>query len=97
MKETIFLCSILAAAVFCVQLLLCRKAVRRSVKLIPLFIILALYAAALLLCLVDILDGGGGVAIWMIFAYILSVANTVALAASAAAWAVYKRTQKSKM
>ena len=96
MKETVFLCSLLAAAVFCAQLLLCRKAARRSVKLIPLFVIIALYGAALLLCLADILNGGGGVAIGTIFAFILSVANTVALAASAAAWAVYKRGQKRR-
>ena len=59
-----------------------------------LYIIIALYEIALILCLVDWIDGSGGVAIWMIFAFIISIANTVALVADIVAWVVYKQIQK---
>ena len=71
MIETIILCSILAVIVFGIQFVLCNKANNKSVKRIPMYIILALYAIALILCLVDWLDGSGGVAIWVIFAFVL--------------------------
>ena len=94
MIETIILCSILAIIVFAIQVVLCSKAKKKSVKCIPAYIIIALYAIALALCLVDWLDGSGGVAIWMIFAFIISIANTVALVADIVAWVVYKLIQK---
>ena len=94
MIETIILCSILAIVVFGIQFVLCNKANKKSVKRIPVYIIIALYAIALILCLVDWLDGSGGVAIWMIFAFIISIANTVALVADIVAWVVYKQIQK---
>ena len=96
MIETIILCSILAIIVFGIQFVLCNKANNKSVKSIPMYIILALYAIALILCLVDWLDGSGGVAIWVIFAFIISIANTVALVADIVAWVVYKQIQKKK-
>lgn len=96
MIETIILCSILAIIVFGFQFVLCSKANKKAVKRIPAYIIIALYAIALILCLVDWLDGNGGVAIWMIFAFIISIANTVALVADIVAWVVYKQIQKKK-
>ena len=96
MIETIILCSILAIIVFGFQFVLCSKANKKAVKRIPAYIIIALYAIALILCLVDWLDGCGGVAIWVIFAFIISIANTVALVADIVAWVVYKQIQKKK-
>ena len=92
--ETIILCSMLAIIVFGIQFVLCNKAKRKNIKHIPAYIIIALYAIALVLCLVDWLDGSGGVAIWVIFAFIISIANTVALVADIIAWVVYKQIQK---
>ena len=94
MIETIILCSVIAIIVFGIQIVLCNKANKKSVKRIPLYIIIALYAIALILCLVDWLDGSGGVAIWMIFAFIISIVNTVALVADIVAWVVCKQIQK---
>ena len=96
MIETVILYSVLAIIVFCVQFVLCNKANKKSVKRIPVHIIIALYAIAIILCLIDWLDGSGGVAIWMIFAFIISIANTVALTADIIAWVVYKQIQKKK-
>ena len=93
MTETIILCSILAIIIFGIQFFLCNKATRKSVKLIPVYIIIALYVIAIVLCMVDAIDGSGGVAIWMIFAFIITTANTVALAADIVAWMVYKQIQ----
>ena len=96
MIETIILCSVLAIIVFGIQFVLCNKANKKSVKRIPIYIIIALYAMALVLCLVDWLDGSGGVAIWVIFAFILLIANTVALVADIAAWVIYIQIQKKR-
>ena len=96
MIESIILCSVLAIIVFGIQFVLCNKANKKSVKRIPVYIIIALYAIALILCLLDWLDGSGGVAIWMIFAFIISIANTVAFIADIVAWVVYKQIQKKK-
>ena len=96
MLETIILCSILAIIVFGIQFVLCTKANKKSVKYIPVYIIIALYAIALVLCLVDWLGGSGGVAIGVIFAFIISIANTVALVADIVAWVVYKQIKKKK-
>ena len=97
MFETVILCSILAILVFGIQFVLCSKAGKKTVKRIPVYMIIALYALALALCLVDWLDGSGGVAIWSIFAFIISIANTVALVADIVAWVVYTRIQKKMM
>ena len=83
----------LAIIVFGIQFVLCNKANKKTIKSIPVYIILALYAIALILCLVDWLDGSGGVAIWVIFAFIISIANTAALVADIIAWAVYRQIQ----
>ena len=96
MIETIILCSILAIIVFSIQFILCQKSSNKSVKRTPTYIIIAFYAIALILCVIDVLDGSGGVAIWVIFAFVISVANTVALIAVIIAWVVYKQIQKNK-
>ena len=96
MIETIILCSVLAIIVFGIQMALCLKANKKAVKLIPTYIIVALYVIAGILCLLDLLDGSGGVAIWVIFAFVISIANTVALVADIVAWVVYKQIQKKK-
>ena len=94
MIETILLCCILAVLVFTIQFVLCNKAKRKNVKHIPAYIIIALYAVALVLYLVDMLNGSGGVAIWQIFAFIILVPNTVALVADIVAWVICKQIQK---
>lgn len=96
MARTIILCAVLAILVFSIQLALCFKSDKKSVKRIPVYIIFALYLTAVIMCLVDMLDGNGGVAIWVIFAYIISVANTVALLGDVAAWLVYKQIKMKK-
>lgn len=96
MAEIIVCCGVFAALVFGIQLVLCHKASKKSAKCIPVYIIIALYSVATILCLVDVFNGSGGVAIWMIFAFIISVANTVALVADMIAWVVYKKIQKNR-
>lgn len=91
MSRTIILCSILAVVIFSIQLILCLKAKQEAVKRIPSYIIIAVYFIALIMGLADALDGSGGVAIWSIFAFIISIANTVALAADVVAWIFYKK------
>lgn len=94
MNETIVWCSILAVIVFAIQYVLCLKANRKAFKLIPAYIIAAFYAIAVFLRLLDIVNGRGGVAIWMIFAFIIAIANTVALGADIIAWGVYRQISK---
>ena len=94
MNETIVWCSILAVIVFAIQYVLCLKANRKAFKLIPAYIIAAFYAIAVFLWLLDIVNGCGGVAIWMIFAFIITIANTVALGADIIAWGVYRQISK---
>lgn len=96
MTETIILCSILSVIVLGIQFVLCLKANQETVKHIPTYIIVTLYVIAGILCLLDFLDGSGGVAIWSIFAFITSIANTVALVADIVAWMVYKQIQKNE-
>ena len=96
MTETIILCSILSVIVFGIQFVLCLKAKQETVKRIPTYIIVTLYVIAGILCLLYFLDGSGGVAIWSIFAFITSIANTVALVADIIAWVVYKQIQKNE-
>ena len=94
MNETIVWCSILAVIVFAIQYVLCLKANRKAFKLIPAYIIAAFYAIAVFLWLLDIVNGRGGVAIWMIFAFIIAIANTVVLGADIIAWGVYRQISK---
>ena len=96
MLEFIIFCSVLAAAVFGVQFILCTKVKKKGVQWIPVYLILAVYATALIFCLIDVLNGSGGVAIWFIFAFIISVVNTVALAADILAWVIYKHIQRKR-
>ena len=86
--------SLLAITVFFIQFFLCLKANKKVVKLIPPYVIVALYIIAAVLCLIDMLNGSGGVAIWMIFAFIISISNTVALAADIIAWVTIKQIKK---
>ena len=79
---------------FFIQFFLCLKANKKVVKLIPPYVIVALYIIAAVLCLIDMLNGSGGVAIWMIFAFIISISNTVALAADIIAWVTIKQIKK---
>ena len=94
MTETIVLCSILAIIVFGIQSFLCLRANKKAIKLIPAYIIVAIYVIAALLCIIDILDGSGGVAIWIIFAFIISVANTVTFVADILAWLIVGKSKK---
>ena len=57
---------------------------------------MAFYVIALILCLVDLLDGSSVVEIWVMFAFIISIANIVALVADISDWVVYKQIQKNK-
>ncbi len=94
--RTVILCSLLAILVFCIQLLFCIKANKKVVKGIPTYIIIAIYVVALIIGQVDVLDGSGGVAEWSKSAFLISIANTVALAADIIAWVVYKKMQQKK-
>ena len=96
MLEIIFLCGILAVTVFGIQIWLCLKANKKAIKRIPVYLIIMLYGVALIFCVIDLLNGNGGVAIWTIFAFLLFVADTVALAADIAAWIVYKQIQRKR-
>lgn len=96
MARVIFLCTILAVLEFGIQILLCCKAKRKTVRNLPAYIILGIYGLAVALCLADLFNGSGGVAIWSIFAFIIAIANTVALAADVAAWIVYRQLQKRR-
>ena len=96
MTKTIILCSILAIIVFCIQLSLCLKFNKNTVKLIPIYIIVIIYLISIILYCVDVFDGSGGVAIWVIFAFIISIANTVALVSDIFAWIIYRKIQKRK-
>ena len=93
--RTVILCSLLAILVFCIQLLFCVKASKKVVKCIPTYIIIAIYVVALIMGQVDVLDGSG-VAVWSKSAFLISMANTVALAADIIAWIVYKKIQQNK-
>ena len=94
MTETIVLCTVLAIIVFGIQSFLCIKANKKTIKRIPVYIIVAIYVIAALLCIIDILDGSGGVAIWQIFAFIISIANTVAFVADILAWLIVGKSKK---
>ena len=94
MTETIVLCTVLAIFVFGIQSFLCLKANKKTIKRIPAYIIVAIYVIAALLCIIDILDGSGGVAIWRIFAFIISIANTVAFVADILAWLIVGKSKK---
>ena len=96
MTNTILSCSILAVIVFGIQLTLCLKASGKVAKRIPVYFIILLYLAALVMYLTDTLSGSEGFAIWIMAAYILAVLNTVALASDLAAWiAAYIITRRT--
>ena len=88
MTNTILSCSILAVIVFGIQLTLCLKTSGKVAKRIPVYFIILLYLAALVMYLTDTLSGSEGFAIWIMAAYILAVVNTVALTSNLAAWIV---------
>ena len=68
MTETIIMCAVLSIIVFSSQAILCLKAKQKTVKLIPGYIIVAVYAICIILWFIDLFNGSGGVAIWQIFA-----------------------------
>lgn len=90
--RTVILGFLLAILVFRIQLLFCNKANKKAVKCIPTYIIIAIYVIALIIGQVDVLDGSGGVAVWSKSAFLISMANTVAIAADMIAWVVYKKS-----
>lgn len=94
MTETIIMCAELSIVVFCSQALLCLKVQKKTVKLIPAYIIIVIYVICIILWFADLIDGTGGVAIWQIFAFIILIANTVALIADALAWIIVGRFRK---
>ena len=96
MKETIFLCAVLFAVVLFVQYALCLKSKKKGVRLIPVYLIIVVYAISVVLYLSDYITGNGGVAIGSIFAYITAIGNTVALVADIIAWVVYKHIRMKR-
>ena len=89
MTETIIMCAVLSIIVFCSQAILCLKAKQKTVKLIPGYIIVAVYAICIILWVIDLFGGSGGVAIWQIFAFIISIANTMAFVSDILAWIAF--------
>ena len=93
MTETIIMCAVLSIIVFCSQAILCLKAKQKTVKLIPGYIIVAVYAICIILWFIDLFGGSGSVAIWQIFAFIISIANTVAFVSDILAWIVFGKSK----
>lgn len=93
MTETIIMCAVLSIIVFCSQAILCLKAKQKTVKLIPGYIIVAVYAICIILWFIDLFGGSGGVAIWQIFAFIISIANTVAFVSDILAWIAFGKSK----
>jgi len=93
MTETIIMCAVLSIIVFCSQAILCLKAKQKTVKLIPGYIIVAVYAICIILWFIDLFGESGGVAIWQIFAFIISIANTVAFVSDILAWIVFGKSK----
>lgn len=93
MTETIIMCAVLSIIVFCSQAILCLKAKQKTVKLIPGYIIVAIYAICIILYFIDLFNGSGGVAIWQIFAFTISIANTVAFVSDILAWIVFGKSK----
>jgi predicted MFS family arabinose efflux permease len=92
----IILFILIAIMAFGIQLDLCNYASGKAVKRIPVFINIALYVLALILCLaywLNVRDKDAGL---VVIAFILSFVNTVTLVANIAAWVVYKQMQKKK-
>jgi predicted MFS family arabinose efflux permease len=81
---------------FGIQLDLCNYASGKAVKRIPVFINIALYVLALILCLACWLDGHDKDVGLIIIALILSIVNTVTLVANIFAWMVHKQIQEKK-
>jgi len=93
MTETIIMCAVLSIIVFCSQAILCLKAKQKTVKLIPGYIIVSVYAICIILYFIDLFNGSGGVAIWQIVAFIISIANTVAFVSDILAWIVFGKSK----
>ena len=87
------MCAVLSIIVFCSQAILCLKAKQKTVKLIPGYIIVAVYAICIILWFIDLFGESGGVAIWQIFAFIISIANTVAFVSDILAWIVFGKSK----
>ena len=92
----IILFGLIAIMAFGIQLDLCNYASGKSAKRIPVCINIALYVLAIILCLVDWLNGRQQIEGWVVIAFILSFVNTVTLVANIAAWVVYKQMQKKR-
>ena len=92
----IILFGLIAIMAFGIQLDLCNYTSGKSAKRIPVCINIALYVLAIILCLVDWLNGRQQTEGWVVIAFILSFVNTVTLVANIAAWVVYKQMQKKK-
>ena len=92
----IILFILIAIMAFGIQLDLCNYANGKAVKRIPVFINIALYVLAIILCLVDWLNGRQQTEGWVVIAFILSFVNTVTLVANIFAWMVHKQIQEKK-
>ncbi len=80
---------VFAAGAFALQMLLFRKTERKILRLILLFVVGLLYAAAIILFALDI-GKNGGYLFNTLIALIISWIATVMLVADAAAWLVEK-------
>lgn len=84
--QVILICTSMAALVFAGQFVLCRKVQKPILRFLPLFAIGAVYLTAGLCFLSELLGTQGGVAIGVIFAFLLLVIGTIMLAADLLAW-----------
>ena len=87
MKEAIIFSILLAGIVIGIQTTLFRRTQKKVLHLLPLIVIGGIYIVALAFVIAD-LDNEGGVAINIIFAQIISVINTIALASDGMAWLI---------
>lgn len=88
---------ILAVAFFAIQLFLCFKAKRSSVKRIPLYIVLLIVGFALLICTRIFGTGSGFLGnANLIVAAILAIIVAIASIGIVFAWVVYKINKKHK-
>lgn len=87
MKEAIIFSILLAGIVIGIQTILFRQTQKKVLHLLPLIVIGGIYIVALAFVIAD-LDNEGGVAINIIFAQIISVINTIALASDGVAWLI---------
>lgn len=92
----IILFLLIAIMAFGIQLDLCNYASGKAVKRIPVFINIALYVLALILCLADWLNGRQKTEGMIVVAFLLSIVNTVTFVANIFAWMVHKQIQEKK-